>query len=50
MNLNYGVYFQSWSAGTPTFNLDPTTGIGVLDALVTAAEGAGVKLILTLTK
>ncbi|KAI9841954.1 MAG: hypothetical protein M1837_000274 [Sclerophora amabilis] len=42
------VYFQSWKDGKPTIN-DGAKGLGLLDEVVSQAEEAGIKLILTLT-
>ncbi|MCJ1376367.1 hypothetical protein MMC20_007609 [Loxospora ochrophaea] len=42
------VYYQSWSGHTPTINYG-SNGLGLLDAVVSAAEAADIKLILTLT-
>ena len=43
------VYFQSWAGGVPTVNTG-ANGLGLLDQVVSAAEYAGIKLILTLVK
>ncbi|KAI9756779.1 MAG: accessory factor associated with RNA polymerase II [Chaenotheca gracillima] len=41
------VYFQSWTDGVPTINIG-ANGLGLLDEVVSQAETAGLKLILTL--
>lgn len=43
-----GVYFQCWSSGSPVINTG-TDGLQRLDAVVTAAEKYGLKLIMPLT-
>ena len=43
------VYFQTWAGGVPTVNTG-ANGLGLLDQVVSAAENASIKLILTLVK
>ena len=43
------LYFQSWAGSQPTINTG-ANGLASLDFLVSQAESAGLKLLLTLTK